>query len=143
MPETFADILEELRELEESEEKLRFLLSLANDLPSFLEEEKRAEYKISGCASNAYLKAEYRDGKMYFSGDADAQIPKGILAMFIIGCEGATPEEVLAISAEDIESIGIATLLSPSRINGAYQIFQRLRKSAEALALTINKKFIK
>ena len=133
MLENLSDIIKELDNLKESNEKLKFLLALATDLPDFPEEEKIEENKISGCASNAYIVAECKDKKMYFRGDADAQIPKGILALFIFGCEAATPEEILALQPDFLESTGLKNILSPSRVNGAYHIYKRVQEEAEKI----------
>ena len=88
-------------------------------------------FTLGPAQTNAYLIADCRDGKMVFQGDADAQIPKGILALLILGCEDATPEEILALSPEIFERIGLKNILSPSRINGAYQIFKRMQEEAK------------
>ncbi|MBI5413922.1 SufE family protein [Candidatus Peregrinibacteria bacterium] len=124
------NILDELSAMPDSTEKLKFLLSLADDLPEFPENEKTSKNKIHGCASNAYLVAEYRNGKMYFRGDSDAQIPKGILALFLFGCEGLAPQEILELSPEMFEKTGLKNILSPSRVNGAYAIFARMKEEA-------------
>lgn len=131
MPEMLEDIIAELKEIEESTDKLKFLLALAADLPEMPAVGKNEQTKIHGCASNAYLVAELENGKMIFRGDSDAQIPKGILAMFIFGCEGATPEEILAIEPTVLEQVGLnKNILSPARVNGAYQIFKRVQEEA-------------
>ncbi len=124
------EIIEELQEIEESNEKLKFILSLADELPEFSEKEKTPENKISGCASNAYIVSEYKDGKICFRGDSDAQIPKGILALFILGCEGVSPEEIVKLEPEFLEHTGLKNILSPSRVNGSYQIYKRIQEEA-------------
>ena len=59
------EILSELSAIPDSTEKLKFLLALAADLPEFPENEKIPKNKIQGCASNAYLVSEMRDGKIF------------------------------------------------------------------------------
>jgi cysteine desulfuration protein SufE len=129
------DFLDELTAIPEANEKLKFLLQLGDDLPSFPDAEKTAENKISGCASNAYIVAECQDGKMTFRGDADAQIPKGILALLILGTEGMSPQEILNLSPKMFEETGLKNILSPSRANGAYQIFARIQEKARKFTL--------
>ena len=67
---------------------------------------------------------------MYFRGTADAQIPKGFLALFVLGCSGSTPEEILSISDDILDQAKLKNLLSPSRANGSYQIFKKIQEEA-------------
>ncbi len=123
------DLIAEMNSLD-GDEKIKFLLTLARELPSPPEGGFAEEHQIKGCASQAYLMGKCEDGRIYFQGDSDAQIPKGLIALFVLGCSGADPKEILDIPMENIQSIGLQDILSPSRVNGAYHIIQKVREIA-------------
>ncbi|AMW28036.1 MULTISPECIES: SufE family protein [Arthrospira] len=118
-----------------SSNKLRYeqLLTLAQKLPEFPEEQKLPENKVPGCVSQVYVTASLdSNGCIQFQGDSDSQLTKGLLAMLIKGMNGLTIQEISQLKPDFIEETGLQASLTPSRANGFYNIFKTLQKQASA-----------
>ncbi|NES70021.1 MAG: SufE family protein [Okeania sp. SIO2D1] len=119
-----------------SSNKLRYeqLLWYAKKLPDFPEAEKIPENKVYGCQSQVYITASLNDGKVWYQGDSDAQLVKGLVALLIEGINGLTPQEINQITPDFIQETGLKASLTPSRANGFYNIFQLMKTQANAYA---------
>ncbi len=106
------------------------LLWYAKKLESMPEESKTPENKVSGCVSQVYITSNLEDGKLWYQGDSDAQLVKGLVAFLIEGLNGLTPQEILQVTPDFIEETGLKVSLTPSRANGFYNIFQMMKKQA-------------
>jgi cysteine desulfuration protein SufE len=111
------------------------LLWYAKKLEAMPEEEKTPQNKVSGCTSQVYLSADLRDDKVWYKGDSDAQLVKGLVALLIEGLNGLSPQEILQVTPDFIEATGLKVSLTPSRANGFYSIFQTMQKKALALEM--------
>jgi cysteine desulfuration protein SufE len=135
IPSSFADLFTEFSSLSDPKEKFAFLLELSEELPLFPEEEKTEKNKISGCASNAWISTREQDGKLFFSGDADGQISKGVIAFLITGFSGLSPKEILSLPNEFFEEGSIFSSLSPSRSHGALSMIKKIQEDAKRFSL--------
>lgn len=127
LPPNFADLLEELENCETSKEQFEFLLDLASEATEFDEEKKTGEYKLLGCASNAWMAVSETGGKVFVSVDAEGQISKGMLTFLSLAFSGSTKEEIKNIPEELLERNSIFEKLSPSRKNGFYSAVSTIR----------------
>lgn len=135
IPTLFAELLEEFSSFSDPKERFAFLLELSEELPLFPEGERTAENKISGCASNAWLSTHQKEGRLFFSGDADGQISKGVIAFLVLGLSGATPQEILSLPKELLEESGLLASLSPSRSHGALSMLRKIQEDAKRFSL--------
>ncbi|MEM9093097.1 MAG: SufE family protein [Cyanobacteria bacterium P01_F01_bin.53] len=113
-----------------SEPKRRYeqLLWYAKKLEAFPPEGKTPENKVPGCVSQVYITANLEDDKVFFQGDSDAQITKGLLAMLIAAIGGLSPTEILQLTPDFIKETQLDVSLTPSRANGFYNIFKTMQK---------------
>ena len=93
-------------------------------------ESKIPDNKVNGCVSQVYITADFKDDKVWYKGDSDAQLVKGLVALLIEGLNGLSPDEILAVTPDFIEETGLKVSLTPSRANGFYNIFQTMKKKA-------------
>lgn len=135
LPSNLDRIVEKFKRRTDPKQKYEQLLWYAKKLESLPEEEKTPENKVSGCVSQVYITADLKDGKVYYKGDSDAQLVKGLVAFLIEGLNGLTPEEILQITPDFIEDTGLKVSLTPSRANGFYNILQLMKKKALVLQL--------
>jgi cysteine desulfuration protein SufE len=130
LPDALARIVERFARRTNPKQRYEQLLWYAKRLKEMPEAEKVPENKVPGCTSQVFLTANLEDGKVWYQGDSDAQLVKGLVALLIEGLNGLTPEEILQISPDFIQDTGLNVSLTPSRANGFYNIFQTMKKKA-------------
>lgn len=135
LPTNLARIVEKFQRRSDPKQKYEQLLWYAKKLEPLPEEAKTPENKVSGCVSQVYITADLKEGKVWYKGDSDAQLVKGLVAFLIEGLNGLTPEEIVQITPDFIEDTGLKVSLTPSRANGFYNILQLMKKKALVLQL--------
>ena len=114
-------------------DKYQYLVELGNELPPITEEEKTEKNLIKGCQSQVWLLCDERDGKVYYRGDSDAIIVKGVVALLTKVLSGSTPDEIIQSDLGFIDEIGLKEHLSPTRSNGMAAMLHQMRYYALAL----------
>lgn len=130
LPESLAKIVERFKRRTNPKQRYEQLLWYAKRLEEMPEADKVPENKVPGCVSQVFITANLEDGKVWYRGDSDAQLVKGLVALLIEGLNGLTPEEILQITPDFIQDTGLSVSLTPSRANGFYNIFQTMKKKA-------------
>lgn len=130
IPEKLEQIVHRFQRHSDVKKRYEQLLWYAKKLPPFPEEGKVPENRVPGCVSQVYVMATLEDGMVFFQGDSDAQIVKGLLSLLIEGLSGLSPETLIRLSPEFIQDTGLNVNLTPSRANGFYNIFQTLKNKA-------------
>jgi cysteine desulfuration protein SufE len=90
------------------------------------------EHLIPGCQSNAWLKAQLQNGKLFFIADSEALITRGIIALLLRVFNNQTPEDIAAADLYFIDRIGLASNLSPSRANGLAAVVKNIKSIAHS-----------
>lgn len=119
-------------------DKYNYLIELGKSVPSIDVQYKTDSYLIRGCQSRVWLHARMEDGRIYFSGDSDAVITRGIASMLIRVLDGHTTEEILAADLGFIDRIGLKEHLSPTRSNGLLAMLKQMRLYAYAFQAKTN-----
>ena len=101
------EIIADFEMFDDPDDKLQYLIDMAEEGNEIDPRHKTEEYLIDGCQSRVWIDAELRDGKVYFSTDADALIVKGIAGLLTRALGGRTPEEILSTELYFIDRIGI------------------------------------
>jgi cysteine desulfuration protein SufE len=130
LPTNLAKIVERFQRHTDPKKRYEQLLWYAKKLDVMPEEGKIPENKVHGCTSQVYITADLREGKIWYQGDSDAQLVKGLVALLIQGLNGLSPAEILALTPDFIEATGLQVSLTPSRANGFYNIFNLMKKKA-------------
>jgi cysteine desulfuration protein SufE len=133
---TLDDIESDFALLEEWEDKYRYVIELGRDLPPLAEADRTDLNKVRGCASQVWLATHAGPGgALTFTGDSDAHIVKGLIAILFSIHSGKTAAEILATDALAIFArLGLKDHLSPQRSNGLASMAARIRRDAEAAA---------
>jgi len=126
------EIIEEFASFEEWMDKYAYLIELGNDLEPFDNQYRLDENLLDGCQSKVWLHAWMEDGKVYYMGDSDAIIVKGIVALMIRALSGQTPDDILENELSFIDSVGLKEHLSPTRSNGLVAMIKQMRLFALA-----------
>jgi cysteine desulfuration protein SufE len=130
LPPNLDAIVQKFKQRSDPKKRYEQLLWYAKKLESMPEESKIAENKVQGCVSQVYITANLKDGKVWYQGDSDAQLVKGLVAFLIEGLNGLPPAEILQVTPDFMEDTGLKISLTPSRANGFYNIFQLMKKKA-------------
>lgn len=129
-------VVEEFSRLPNWEDKYRRIIDLGKSLPSFPEELKIEQLKVKGCQSQVWLKAERAsNGQVIFTGDSDAVLVRGLLALILGVFSGSQPKEILEAPLDFLSELGLDTQLSPSRSNGLFAMIKQMRLYAQAFIL--------
>jgi cysteine desulfuration protein SufE len=131
------DVLTNFELLEESNDRLEYLIELGRLAEPLPPEKKTEENRVRGCASQVWLdtRKDTRGGAtvLTFHGDSDAIITRGIVALIGAIYSGRTAEDIRRTDALQIfRDIGIGEHLTAQRSNGARSMMQRIHRDAEA-----------
>ena len=133
LPPKLAKIVERFKRRSNPKQKYEQLLWYAKKLPPLPEDAKIPENKVSGCVSQVYITATLEEGKVFYQGDSDAQLVKGLVAFLIEGLNNLTPDEIIQVEPTFIAETGLQVSLTPSRANGFYNIFRLMKQKAVGL----------
>lgn len=125
---------------EDWNDRYAHIIEMGKSLPPFPASEQTDSNKIKGCQSSVWMLAEERDGKIYFKGDSDALIVKGLVALMIRVFSGQSPEEIMNTNLEFMNKIGLQSHLSPTRNNGLAAMVKQMKFYAIAFKSKMEQK---
>ena len=112
-------------------DKYEYIIELGKSLPLIDEKFKIDDYKVSGCQSQLWLKAEKVNDRIIFSADSDAIISKGLISLLIRVLSNQKPEDIVNAKLEFIDKIGMKEHLSPNRANGLQAMIDKMKLFAK------------
>lgn len=127
-----ADLEEEFEVLGDWEERYRYVIDLGRDLEPLTDAERSDVNKVRGCASQVWLVTRAdEDGRLWFRGDSDAHIVRGLIAILMRLYSGRTPAEITGFDARTaFGRLGLTEALSQQRSNGLFSMVERIRRDA-------------
>ena len=128
------EIIEEFEAFDEWLDRYQLIADYAKELKKnpFPEADKTDKNKIDGCQSTVWFTCRLEDGKIYYNGDSDALLVKGIVALLLHVLSGHTPEEIVKADLYFIDRIGLREHLSPTRSNGVAAMLKQMKLYALA-----------
>lgn len=132
-------LLDDFEFIDDWEERYKYVIELGRKLPPLPEEVYRDENKVQGCASQVWLISELDDSqsppRLYFRGDSDAHIVKGLLSILLELYSGQTPTYILETDAHAIfKRIGLEEHLTSQRANGLASMIKTMKAHAAGVA---------
>jgi cysteine desulfuration protein SufE len=112
------------------EDRYKELIHLGRELSVYPEEQRQDKYKVKGCQSQVWLYPEFKDGRVYFYGDSDALLVKGIVGLLVSVYSDATPDEILSTKPDFLKEVGITEHLSMNRSNGLASMMKQMQMYA-------------
>ena len=128
------EIIEEFEMFDDWMGRYQLIVEYANELKKnpFPEADKIDRNKIDGCQSTVWFTCRIEDGKIYYKGDSEALLVKGIVALLIHVLSGHTPKEIIDADLYFINRIGLQEHLSPTRSNGVVAMLKHMKLYAMA-----------
>jgi cysteine desulfuration protein SufE len=139
---TIDEITENFALLDEWEDRYRYVIELGRMLEPLPDAARTEANKVPGCASQVWLTTEIdRNGPdrpiLRFSGDSDAHIVRGLVAVLFAIYSGKPAQDILDVDALALfDRLGLREHLTPQRSNGLKSMVGRIRDEARnALAV--------
>ena len=132
------EIVDNFSLLEEWDDRYRYLIELGRGLAPLSEGDRTDANKVQGCASQVWLATTVRPNggggpTLSFSGDSDAHIVRGLIAILFAMFSGRRAREILSTDAIILfERLGLREHLTPQRSNGFRSMVERIRSDARA-----------
>lgn len=135
--ERFEEIAEDFQLFDDWEDRYRYVIELGREMPSLPEERRTQATKVEGCASQVWLVPEVRSSpegtELYFQGDSDAMIVRGLIAILIMLISGRTLEEIRQMDIRgQLGRLQLDEALSAQRSNGLRAMVARIEDIARA-----------
>ena len=122
----FEQIVDDFEFLEDWEDKYRYVIEEGKKMPALDDSLKVDSNKVNGCASQVWLHFSVSD-TLYFDGDSDAIIVRGLIAILRKLYNGTSIDEIKNISAwENLKRLGLDDNLSTQRSNGLKAMVERI-----------------
>ena len=135
--EAFEEIVENFSLFDDWEDRYRYVIDLGRDLPELEESRRTPASKVEGCTSQVWLVPEIEgagpDAILRFTGESDAMIVQGLIAILKALYSGLAVKDVLEIDAPaELARLGLNDHLSAQRSNGLRAMVQRIRDISSA-----------
>ncbi|MBQ6791080.1 MAG: SufE family protein [Paludibacteraceae bacterium] len=127
------EIIEEFEFFDDWIGRYELLIEYGKKLKPMPESDKTDQNLIDGCQSKVWLTAQLQGGVIHFTGDSDAVLVKGIVALMLQVLNDHTPKDILSADLYFIDRIGLREHLSPTRSNGVAAMLKQMKLYALAL----------
>ncbi len=133
----FENIRDDFELLDDWEDRYRYVIELGRKLEPLPDDKRNAANKVQGCVSQVWLSTTVEPNggtpRVFFIGDSDAHIVRGLVAILFAIYSGKTADEILDIDArQTLGALHLNEHLTPQRSNGLMAMVQRIRRDAEA-----------
>ncbi|MCU0438095.1 MAG: SufE family protein [Raineya sp.] len=121
------EIISDFELFDDWDDKYGYIIELGKKLPVLAPEYKTEENLVRGCQSQVWLHAYTKDGKIFFEGDSDAIIVKGLVSLLIKVLSEHTPEEISQADLYFLSKVGLQQHLSMTRANGLASMIKQMK----------------
>lgn len=133
----FDELVENFELLDDWEERYRYVIDLGKQMPEFPEAMKTDATLVEGCVSRVWLEESVSgsgpEAIIEFTGDSDAFIVKGLIAVLQTLFSGQTAQAILDSDVStELSRIDLSAHLSPQRSNGLNAMVARIKGFAAA-----------
>lgn len=124
------------------DQRYAYLTELGEQMPAMSEADRTETNKVKGCMSQVWVAAHRNqaDNNIYFTGDCDTSIIKGVLALLIELTDNRSVDEIEKLDVDEFfERLGLDENLSPNRHVGVYAIVDLMKQQVRAINRDIEK----
>ena len=130
------DLIDDFTFMDDWEERYMHVIDLGKDLQPLSPEERNDTTRVKGCVSQVWLVRDHHledDKQLFYRGDSDAHIVKGLVAIMISIFSGQTANDIIKTNIDDImQQLGLSEHLSQQRSNGLKAMIGRIQQDATA-----------
>ena len=120
----------DLDALVEPMDKYHYLIKQGKDT-ALDDEYKIDSFNVNGCQSTVYLVPKHNNNTIDFMADSNSAITKGLATIVADIFSGSTKLEIQGTDINTmIDGLQLPTILSPSRRNGAFNMFKKIKDYA-------------
>jgi cysteine desulfuration protein SufE len=124
------DIKEDLEFFEDELQKYEYIIDLGKKLEPLNEKHQIPANLVHGCTSQVWLICEQKDGKLFFTGTADAIIVKGLVYMILEIFSNSTIKELQEIDMDIVHELGLSEVINPNRQSGVIGMIKKIKEYA-------------
>lgn len=125
------DLQDEFLDLDNSEDRIQFLIELGQSLPDFPSDYATEEFRVVGCQSMVWIVPNWDGERFSFAASSDAPMVRGLVAVLMSVYSGKTPSEISDYPIESfLEKLHLKSFLSPLRSNGLHSMIRRVKDYA-------------
>ncbi|MBS1949974.1 MAG: SufE family protein [Cytophagales bacterium] len=110
-----------------------YLMELGQKLPAMNESDKTENHIVKGCQSKVWLTAKLNGDKIYFEGDSNTAITKGLVSLLIRVLSGQTPDAIIHSELYFVSKIKMERFIGTQRSNGFAAMIKQMKLYALAL----------
>ena len=127
-----AEIIQEFQMLEgEREYVLTYIMELGEKLSPMATMHKNEHNIIQGCMSKVWLTYTKIDDRLFFEGDSNTAITKGLISLLLRVLSGQKIEDIIRANLYFVGQIGMMQLIGSQRSSG----FANMLKAIKLIAI--------
>ena len=127
------ELIAEVQELD-SDEKLEWLVEFSEQLPAVSDARAIVPFpdmcRVQECQTPVFLWVDVVAGQVHLEADVPRKSPtvRGLVALLVVGLEGATPQQVESIPDDLIDQLGLTAVLGMTRQRGFRGVVARVKQ---------------
>lgn len=126
------EIIAEFEALEEREDRITYIMEVGESMPAIDETYRTEHNTVQGCMSKVWIACQRQDDRLFFEGDSNTAVTKGLVGLLIRILSGQTIDTIIQANLYFVGEIGMAQLIGSQRSNG----FASIVKHIKLVALT-------
>lgn len=133
---TLEEIINDIEFLDNWEDRYKYIIDLGKTSPPLEDSLKNDQNKVHGCASQVWFVKETKQQNgetiLYFKGDSDAFIVKGIAIILFSLFSGKSPQDILEIDPnKELSRLNLERNLTMQRSNGLFSMIKKIKEDAQ------------
>lgn len=117
-----------------------YIMELGQKLPVMNETDRTEDNIVKGCQAKVWLTAKLNDGRVFFTGDSNTAITKGLVSLLIRIFNGQRPETILSADLYFMKKIGMERFIGTQRSNGFASMIKQMKLYAFAFKTQLAEK---
>jgi cysteine desulfuration protein SufE len=121
------EIVEEFSLFDDWTDRYEYIIDIGKKNPGLPDAVRTEENLVRGCQSQVWLTARMEGGLLYFEGDSDAIIVKGLVGLLLRVLSGHRPQDIASANLFFIDEIGMTQHLAQTRSNGLLAMVKQMK----------------